>query len=233
MTCLELALEEEKVFDSGGGLGMLEENKKPAGVWCKRLSRHPPILGPRLPAGATFNMADWPPSTTIEMNLLASNLEDDHTWEGSRWVEFEKIRPGAKNWKTTISRGGETCYSLLQLATIHYNLLQLAATSYNLLQLATIYYNLLQLTTTCYNWPKPAAQLATTQLRLLVWRELVELRFPMEASQVTQVGILFYFALFCLKSFYLFFGGVLWKTSAPRPKIVKKKTLDNKMMKER
>ena len=31
-TCLELALEEEKVFDSVGGLGMLEENKKAAGV---------------------------------------------------------------------------------------------------------------------------------------------------------------------------------------------------------
>jgi len=29
---LELALEEEKVFDSVGGLGMLEENKKSAGV---------------------------------------------------------------------------------------------------------------------------------------------------------------------------------------------------------
>ena len=41
-TCLELALEEEKVFDSVGGLGMLEENKKAAGVWCKRLSRYPP-----------------------------------------------------------------------------------------------------------------------------------------------------------------------------------------------
>ena len=110
------------------------------------------LVGPSRPAGATFNMADWPPSTTIEMNLLAFNLEDDHIWEGSRWVEFEKIRPEAKNWKTTIARGGAACYNLLQLGT------------------------------TCDNWPKPAAPLATTQLQLLVWRELVELRLPMEDS---------------------------------------------------
>ena len=39
------------------------------------LATHPPILGPSRPAGATFNMADWPLSTTIEMTLLAFNLE--------------------------------------------------------------------------------------------------------------------------------------------------------------
>ena len=163
-TCLELALEEEKVFDSGGGLGMLEENKKSAGVWCKRLSRHPPILGPRLPAGATFNMADWPPSTTIEMNLLAFNFEAWKTIILERGLDQLSLRRSAQRPKIGRRQSLEeaqlakTCYSLLQFATIYYNLPQLATTSYNLLQLATTWYNLLQLDTTCYN----LLQLATT-----------------------------------------------------------------------
>ena len=146
-TCLELALEEEKVFDSVGGLGMLEENKKSAGVWCKRLSRHPPILGPRLPAGATFNMADWPPSTTIEMNLLAFNFEAWKTIIFERGLDQLSLRRSARRPKNGRRQSREEA----QLATTCYRWLQFAKTCYSLLQLATIYYNLLLLATTCYN----------------------------------------------------------------------------------
>ena len=127
-TCLELALEEEKVFDSVGGLGMLEENKKAAGVWCKRLSRHPPILGPSRPAGATFNMSDWPPSTTTEMNLLAFNFEAWKTIIFERGLDELSLRRSARRPKIGRRQSREEA----QLATTCYNLVQLATTGQNL-----------------------------------------------------------------------------------------------------
>ena len=111
------------------------------------LATHPPILGPRLPAGATFNMADWPPSTTIEMNLLAFNFEAWKTIIFERGLDQLSLRRSAQRPKIGRRQSLEeaqlakTCYSLLQFATIYYNLPQLATTGYNLLQLATTSYN--------------------------------------------------------------------------------------------